>query len=196
MNAVTNNEAVRVKFKTADELLDHLAEKGGFAIAAPIDVDAIPRLLGVEVDESLDMDDMFSVGKISLGEAGAKIWVNPLENSYAPRRRFTLAHELGHYCLHLSESRQSFVDTKTTMNRSESYWDVYESEANNFAAELLMPKRLVISEGNKIIQAYKETHAGERVPMAVFVDSLAKKLNVSTKAMEFRLTNMGIVGKK
>ncbi|AYR25792.1 ImmA/IrrE family metallo-endopeptidase [Herbaspirillum rubrisubalbicans] len=196
MNAEINTVQEHSKFPNADALLDYLESRKDFDVAAPIDLMAIAKILGVEIDESISMDDMSSVGKISLSEGGrAKIWINPLENSYGPRKRFTLAHELGHYCLHLSESRQSFVDTKTTMNRTESYWDVHEYEANTFAAELLMPKRLIISEGNKIIQSYKQEHNSEGVPKVQFIDSLARKLGASTKAMEYRLMNLGIIPK-
>lgn len=184
------------RFNSARALLDHLKAEHGFELTAPVDVEAIARTLGISIEDSLDWANGASVGKISLTEEGPKIWINPLENSYTPRRRFTLAHELGHYCLHLSESRKSFVDTKTTMNRTESYWDTYESEANNFAAELLMPKELVISEGNEIIRSYKAQHDEDGIPTSVFVDLLAKKLGASNKAMEFRLSNLGIVKKK
>ena len=41
------------------------------------------------------------------------------------------------------------------MNRSESYWNSYESEANRFAAELLTPQQLIESLGRRVIDAYK-----------------------------------------
>ncbi|MBQ5946306.1 ImmA/IrrE family metallo-endopeptidase [Massilia sp. ST3] len=196
MSDITESpKANNARFPSARALFEHLEAEHGFQLTAPVDLDAIAALVGVEVEEFVDLGNMSSVGKISLTENGPKIWINPLENSYTPRRRFTLAHELGHYCLHLSESRKSFVDTKTTMNRTESYWDVYESEANNFAAELLMPKQLIISEGNKIISSYKEEH-GDDVSTSVFTDLLAKRLGASNKAMEFRLSNLGIIKKK
>src|SRR5260363_263252 len=42
------------------------------------------------------------------------------------------------------------------MNRHESYWDRYESQANNFAADLLMPEKLIRSIGQKTINEYME----------------------------------------
>src|SRR5690606_38966265 len=117
---------------------------------APVDVERIADLLGIEVRETVDSEHIGAIGKIFSENGTVTIWINPLENSYGPRRRFTIAHEIGHYCLHLSDSKRGFVDTKTTMSRSESYWDIYESQANSFAAELLMPKQLISSEGGRI----------------------------------------------
>ncbi len=137
---------------------------------------------------------MDAIGKIFAENDGTvTIWVNPFENSYAPRRRFTIAHEIGHFCLHLSETKTGFIDTKMTMSRSESYWDVYESQANSFAAELLMPEQLVKSEGSKIVGAYLKREQKEKMPIPPFIDALARVLNVSNVAMEYRLRNMSII---
>jgi len=65
------------------------------------------------------------------------------------------AHEIAHFCMHRSTDRHEFIDTRSTMNRSESYWNSYESEANRFAAELLMPQQLIESLGRRVIDAYK-----------------------------------------
>ena len=53
------------------------------------------------------------------------------------RKVFTLAHELGHHFLHNNNGRQ-FVDTKNTMSEVRSN-PKEETEANSFAAELLVP---------------------------------------------------------
>lgn len=52
------------------------------------------------------------------------------------RELFTLAHEIGHVILHLSDA-DSFIDNKTTI--SDGSADIREQEANYFAACLLMP---------------------------------------------------------
>jgi Zn-dependent peptidase ImmA (M78 family) len=62
-----------------------------------------------------------------------------LLNSSDPlvRQRFTIAHELGHIQLHTNEmNRKVIVSRKTDAGR-------LETEANVFAAALLMPRRLV-----------------------------------------------------
>lgn len=166
---------------------------------SPIDVDQIAELLGIMVSDEprFDVDDINTVGKITLEkDQPARVWINPIENSYAPRRRFTLAHEIGHFCMHRATNQTTFVDTKATMNRSESYWNRFESEANNFAAELLMPADLIRSIGRGIIDKFKVENDVEMMPMAVFVEQMASRFKVSNPAMEYRLKNIGIKGQK
>lgn len=55
---------------------------------------------------------------------------------YPPRARFTLAHEIGHYCL----GHKDGVITDFYRGRIDGYTDPNEKEANEFAAELLMPR--------------------------------------------------------
>jgi Zn-dependent peptidase ImmA (M78 family) len=161
--------------------------------APPIDVDEIARLLQIEVTEHADPGAANTIGKITLSPEGpAKVWINPAENAYGPRRRFTLAHEIAHFCMHRSSDRHEFIDDKSTMNRSESYWNSYESEANRFAAELLMPQQLIESLGRRVIDAYKAEHNTEKMPLTRFIDVMAAKFRVSHPAMEFRLRNVGI----
>lgn len=184
------------------QLEKFLIEREGFSIfenAPPVNVEKIARLLGIEVIECAHSDplDLKTIGKITLGPGSkAKVWINPLENSYVPRKRFTLAHEIGHFCMHRSENTTTFVDTKSTMNRSESYWDKHEFEANNFAADLLMPDQLIRKIGKQIIVAYKEQNNVERMPLSIFKDKMAVEFNVSSAAMEYRLKNLGITGSK
>jgi hypothetical protein len=54
------------------------------------------------------------------------------------RKRFVAAHELGHFFLH-PETRQLALCTAADMNRWSSRHQDEETEANAFAAELLMP---------------------------------------------------------
>ena len=66
--------------------------------------------------------------------AGAVLWVNGSQS--VQRQRFTLAHELGH--ARLGHDGTVEVDTFATMSGSTS--SPYEVEANNFAAEFLVPR--------------------------------------------------------
>ncbi|PPD18936.1 MAG: hypothetical protein CTY24_12090 [Methylobacter sp.] len=180
-------------FSNALTLLTHLKEEKGFDIKAPINVDNIATELGilVESDFSLELKDI--VGEIFFKAGTPIVKINPIQNSYSPRRRFTLAHEIGHFCLHSAKSKKGFVDSQKTMSRTESYWDSYESEANNFAAQLLMPKSLILDEGQKIINMYKEKTGEKGIPVQQFVEAMADKFEVSSKAMDYRLKNIGIV---
>jgi IrrE N-terminal-like domain len=85
----------------------------------------------------------------SLGE----IWVNAGEaRDWPPRRRFTIGHELGHWCLHRHEGavwcRKNEVDPpggegETVKPGGRRAYPPEEWEANEFAAAVLMPAELV-----------------------------------------------------
>lgn len=68
------------------------------------------------------------------------------ENHHPNRQRFTLAHELGHFCL----GHESRVFTEYAVEPGQNK-SIFEVEANEFAAELLMPsaqlKKLYPSSG-------------------------------------------------
>lgn len=69
-------------------------------------------------------------------------------------RRFVLAHELGHMFLH-KNANAIFMDTRTQFNTAG-----YESEANRFAMELLLPDEVLndyIESGYTIEQVARIT---------------------------------------
>jgi Zn-dependent peptidase ImmA (M78 family) len=115
-----------------------------------------------------------------------------LVNSSEPKERqyFTTAHELGHYFLHKDAIKNSaskgFVDTidgfdsalfrappKTPEDR------LREQEANNFAAELLMPE-------DKVKEVWNATNG--RMAVEYYADFFA----VSVSAMAIRMDRMGL----
>ena len=76
-----------------------------------------------------------------------EIWVNAAEARQWPaRRRFTIAHELGHWQLHRRSEhavycRPTVVDSDAVRERPRL--PVPEEEANMFAAAVLMPAQLL-----------------------------------------------------
>ena len=105
------------------------------------------------------------------------------------RQRFTIAHELGHYCLDHMQNKRLIVDDETVgavLHRSGgAYSDianpsdetVMEIEANRFAAALLMPKQLV-----ERYWAYSPD-----------IRFLASNFKVSEQAMRVRLQVLGLI---
>ena len=81
--------------------------------------------------------------------AAAEIWVNATEaRDWPARRRFTIGHELGHWCLHrVGEAvwcrHQAIDPPEHAPPASRAAYPPEESEANEFAAALLMPPNLV-----------------------------------------------------
>ncbi len=102
------------------------------------------------------------------------------------RQRFTIAHEIGHFLMH--SERSMFVDkTVVFRDRSSSLGtDAEEIEANQFAAALLMPETLVLSEVKALVASSKSRN-GDR-----WVKQLAKQFDVSPQSMQFRLANLGV----
>ena len=147
----------------------------------PVPVDRIARELKVELVEKPLADDVSGL-LVRADGGGVAIVVN--EKHSEVRRRFTIAHELGHLVLH--KGRPLVVD-RVRVNlrnaRSSVAVDQEEIEADAFAAEPLMPRALVVAEVN---------HAADRVGWSTFAADLAVGFNVSPEAMAYRLVNLGI----
>lgn len=71
--------------------------------------------------------------------------------------------------------------------------DFHESEANNFAVQLLVPKAFILKERKKLLNSYKERTFEEKIPVATFIEGMADKFEVSSKAMEYRLRRLQII---
>ena len=105
------------------------------------------------------------------GKSGWTILVN---SSDSPRRaRFTVAHEIGHFLLHKDIASQYGRIVDDAHYRSEQISDFRESEANRFAADLLMPWNLI-----------KQT---VETPEITSVEQMADLFEVSKVAMAIRL---------
>jgi Zn-dependent peptidase ImmA (M78 family) len=157
-----------------------------------VDPRLIVKHINLKLLEDGDLPDDV-VGEIVCGKEGVVIKINPRNNYYEPRRNFTIAHELGHYFMHLNDSCEEFVDNRKTMNRTTSFWDKKESEANDFAANLLMPVSLIVRNGKRIIDDYKKENNASPMPQKEFVIQLSNVLKVSRESLGFRLKNLGII---
>ena len=167
--------ADRIEIKVG-EVLDRFSIR-----RAPIPVDKIARQLGILLCP-LPGDDDIS-GAIIRKDGHTVIAVNPAH--HINRQRFTIAHELGHFFLHDSLEQHVDQDFRVAWRNAESSkainWN--EIEANRFAAEMLMPTRLLLSDLESLEVVDKRT-----------VALLAKRYVVSPEAMKIRLTQFGIVG--
>ncbi|MBC8064841.1 MAG: ImmA/IrrE family metallo-endopeptidase, partial [Chlorobia bacterium] len=104
------------------------------------------------------------------------------------RQRFTIAHEIGHFVMHLSNG-SLFIDRDFSAvyrrdKKSETGEQLREIEANSFAAALLMPESLVKLEMSSLNFDWGEEHA---------LRVLADKFQVSTQAMSLRLAKLGLL---
>jgi len=134
----------------------------------PVDVSKMATDLGLLVLE-LDTMPTGASGKLfpdAHSDSGWSIGVNKSDS--LTRKRFTIAHELSHYLLHRSDIRDGVLDDM--FYRSEHMSGAKETEANRFAADILMPYDL--------LQSYARD---------LNVDELARKFGVSSQAMSIRL---------
>ena len=151
---------------------------------SPVKVDRIAAKLDVKIIEH-DLGSNVS-GVLYIDRGKGIIGYNPEESEV--RKRFTLAHELGHYILHRFNS-ELFVDHKqfkaVFRDQESSTGEIkQEREANAFAAALLMPKDLLVKEIKKL-----SFDLGGDDDM---ISELAQIFNVSTQAMAYRMANLGL----
>ncbi len=101
------------------------------------------------------------------------IVINTNEHLFEVKKRFSLAHELGHLFLHTREGQQ-YIEYRNGIYKD----PIKEEEANFFAACILMPTHLVEEE------YFRMTNP--------FLSQLATKFNVSLAAMRYRLEYLGL----
>jgi Zn-dependent peptidase ImmA (M78 family) len=152
----------------------------------PVPVDRIAKGLGAQLRFS-PLDEELS-GMIYISENTPIIGVNSLH--HPNRQRFSIAHEIAHLVLHHQlisgtvhvdkEFRVQFM----ALNRDATSalgTDKIEIEANQFAAELLMPTAWFIQAlASKLFDIDNEGP----------LDELVKKFRVSRQALEYRIRNV------
>ena len=157
-----------------------LLEKYPAVATLPVDLDVICKGENITVF-TMDLSELEKkhkrtiAGILLVKGQDKKIVVN--KNDVPERQRFTVAHELGHYFLHFdknSSEEHMLISFRGERNKK-------EYDADMFAAELLMPEKLIRAR-------YKEL----TVP---YVSTLARQFNVSAPAMSYRLDtlNMGYI---
>lgn len=139
--------------------------------APPVMLGPIARACGVRV-LGWDFDEAVSGLLLDL-EGGPAIGYN--RNHARPRRRFTVAHELGHWLLRHHEHFHVDLSTPTAESGEPPGFNWQdERAANQFAAELLMPTDMVED-------AYRADPK---------TTPLARRFMVSPQAIAFRVGNL------
>lgn len=166
----------------------------------PVDVDAVASEMGLRVSGEFNFEKLSHSGEInwSADRETAEIWINPTDSRL--RQRFTLAHELGHFLCHMLPARQDpheserFVDGGVQFRRGARNCPV-ETEANAFAASLLMPESMVFRAVKTIVDANKTDDNRVSLSRERFIELLAEQFSVSSQAMKWRLVNLGVISK-
>lgn len=154
--------------------------------SVPVDLNVVAKHLGIRILYEDMTDDMSGLLVVKAGKRA--IGVN--RTHHLNRQRFTIAHEIGHFVLH----HKSFEDPKNDLHwdKKWAYFRSVESaganhdeyEANQFAAELLMPQDLL-----------RDLIKRERIDFSDDIDirRLADTLQVSEQALTIRLISLKMV---
>ena len=159
----------------AQKLLDRLALEDG-----AVDPVQVANSLGLKVFNATFAEEGIH-GLIAKRPAATTIYINV--NDKPARKRFTVAHELGHFVLHLAAGEGEFIDNEDnfrTTNDPDQPWNDArrkEWEANVFASALLMPERAVRKKWAEIQD----------------VDGASSFFQVSRQAMTLRLGALGLI---
>jgi Zn-dependent peptidase ImmA (M78 family) len=120
------------------------------------------------------------------------------KDRYASRLRFAMAHEVGHYVLHRSLYKTITIDTTEQYilfieNTPEQEYRALESQANEFAGSLLVPRDLLRNEVNNVVDRIIQEGIAHLLPrysndiLARNLESLARPFGVSSKVIERRI---------
>ena len=102
------------------------------------------------------------------------------------RKRFTMAHELGHFLFHARQP-SVYMDTKTYFRNSLSSEGKYndEKQANRFASELLIPTHILLNILDENTNFSNATDDEDDI-----IQELARKFEVSTSAFVIKLSGV------
>ena len=188
--------------QVANDLLNDYENNFQWTLQCPIPVERIAeKHLGYHIE--ITEDDIYKDAEILGGIIFADkiIQVNGSIENHDGRYSFTIAHELGHHCLHkeLFQKLSMESDEHTKMCRETGEKLLAEQQADTFAAYLLMPTKFVkkayikaFGYTNEVFDiGYKKRH---------MLGSIASRViesggfdNVSLTAMTNRLIGMGLI---
>lgn len=156
----------------AQKLIDAMGLEPGF------DIEEVVNILGGEVCYSITPGFEAYIEK-----KGEEFCIYVDSSKSKRRQRFSIAHEIGHLFLHLKYTEKNIWNSiKDTNSRMFRYgYDQLEAEANQFAAEFLMPK-----------QAFIESVVRLSSNGFVNIFDIANEFDTSEEAVKYRGFNLGI----
>jgi Zn-dependent peptidase ImmA (M78 family) len=143
----------------------------------PVDVAGIAERAGAAISYERLEDDLS--GFFVRGKTNFVIGVNKWHPD--TRQRFTIAHELGHYFLHDFDDVHVDRAFRFRSPISAKAVDIEEIEANTFAAWILIPERMLLSD---IRSSGIDLQDDDRI------QELAVRYAVSQQSMSFRILNL------
>jgi Zn-dependent peptidase ImmA (M78 family) len=176
------------KSKRIQKTIEQLLEQMNILIP-PVEIRRVAQNINIKVYEE-------ELGDISglIYREGSQVIIGVNSGHHENRKRFTIAHEIGHFFLH--SQNPLFVDkvfaVKLRDHVSSEAISIDEIEANAFAAELLMPTHMLRKDLQQISSDVLE-YTDDLGSLDVVLDRLAKTYQVSKQAMTIRLINLGFI---
>ena len=126
-----------------------------------------------------------------------KIAIDQILETKPDIKRFTQAHEIGHWVLHKELNLENFSDSELTLNQNQipsTPLDWIEWQANNFAACLLMPTQSIldaIQQKIKLLKIQTKTDDKKEIirphEYLKLIQSLQFQFGVSKTALALRI---------
>ena len=171
-----------LKKRAINDLAEKLIEV--LELELPIPIEKVPSMLGGKLKEcsESEMNNMEAMIKKD-GKDSFVICIS--EARPINRKRFSIAHELGHLFLHMGYLIRPEIWEKEDEYKDSVYYrygyNKEELEANEFAGAFLMPKK----EFKVIAKQYLNNSYYD-------LEAIAKKFNVSTEAVKIRGRQLGM----
>ena len=158
------------------------------AKSSPVNIEQMIRDSGLQLEKSAELQEGIA-GELRKNQDDTyTVSVNSQDHYY--RRRFTMAHELGHYYLHRSligDGVDDSVKYRSTVGGNFYNTNIaqkHEREANFFAAFVLMPEELLKESVDAL--------SGQPIDTSV-IREMAIKFQVSPEAMKIRLSSLRLL---
>jgi Zn-dependent peptidase ImmA (M78 family) len=171
------------KRKAELEAINLLKELGINEVPTPLD--KIANHFSIFIEEEELGNDISGV--LIREEDKSIIGVNSSDSDN--RKRFTIAHELGHFIMH--QGNEIHIDRTFKVNfrdkNSSLANNIEEIEANAFAAALLMPEKKIKQFVNQRLTQGIDVEDSEELR------DISEKFQVSKQALLIRLSKLGLI---
>lgn len=174
------NERVEINMDNIKFQVDSIIEEYTDG-SLPIDPVVIAKKVGIPISQVNFKSVKGSVvlGGIKKNKENISIYINA--NDSMARKRFTIAHELGHYFLNHINNKGEFVDLHRDVLAVKSK---EEQEANEFAGCLLMPEKKLVEKFDQL----RKLNFGT----GIIEMELSRIFKVSQSAMNVRLKRLNL----
>jgi Zn-dependent peptidase ImmA (M78 family) len=130
---LTQEKIEDIEAQTQDVLTSYFSDKD---FSYPIPIEKIAESNGLIVKLGKFKDKNVS-GILKRKDHGGNVYISAAEPKY--RQSFTIAHELGHFLIHSDRKQEEILYRRDVINLNTEDQTI-ESEANWFAASILMPE--------------------------------------------------------